>query len=164
MDFLETDILLKDQHLFSLFVLTQQFRVQMLPMPGQIFTHRPHVVFTSRSINIYSWAKCKLLRFSPASNNGVRPTQIGQLLCAPLYQASSVQSSREHNSIHYSFHHCAPLKTPENSNWRLWYERHDKNTQADFVDSFPGRQELKSWRNYRLTSFNHMRLALYWPH
>lgn len=42
------------------------------------------------SINIYSWVKCRLLQSSTASNNEAIPTQIGQLLCLLLYQASSV--------------------------------------------------------------------------
>lgn len=50
--------------------------------------------FTSRSINIYSRVKCRLLQFFIASSNGVIPAQIGQLLFfMVLYQASSIQSS-----------------------------------------------------------------------
>lgn len=65
--------------------------------------------FTSRSINIYSWVKCKPLQSSTASNNGVIPAQIGRLLCMVLYQASSVQSSREQNISQYSLFIAVPL-------------------------------------------------------
>lgn len=74
---------------------------------------------TSRSINIYSWVKCKLLESSTASNNGAIQAQIGQLLCMVFYGDPSVQKATErraYHSIHYSSSNTVPL-------WRLWRYR-----------------------------------------
>lgn len=97
--------------------------------------------FTSRSINIYSWVKCKPLQSSTASNNGVIPAQIGWLLWMVLYQASSVQSSREQNISQYSLFITVPL-------WRLWKYKLttvilEASRNTHFVASCPGKMNWK---------------------
>lgn len=100
------------------------------------YLHIAHMYpFTSRSINIYSWVKCKLLQSSTSSNNGVITAQMGRLLCIVLYQASLVQSSGEQNMSQHSLFILSFLTIVILvASW---------NTHIDCVDSCLGKRNWK---------------------
>lgn len=86
--------------------------------------------FTSRSINIYSWVKCKLPQSSTASNNGVITAQIG---CAALYStlSSFISSKLQNISQHSLFILIFPTTVILEAS---------RNTHIHCVDSCPGKR------------------------
>lgn len=109
--------------------------------------------FTSRSINIYSWVKCKLLQSSNANSLG--RCKRGASRTAALYVTLSsfigfkAAENRTYHGIHYSF---STSEVTGNTHKPLWHKK-----RAETLCWFMlGRNKLKSWCNYWFTSFNHM--------